>query len=101
MVYLYPHTKTAGQYCWLKKQAVVEEPGKTHWPRIKVTLVHQGQDITSFPHKDDVRLRPAPKNTKAEKREGDTNQGTEASGIKVRIMPGKPIENLEGQEPLW
>jgi hypothetical protein len=89
IVYLYPHTKTAGQFCWMKKTAVIED-GKTHWPRVKVSLTHEGNEVISYPHKDDIRLRPVAATTKQEKRDGDM-VGT-VTGTKVRVMPGRVKE---------
>lgn len=87
VVYLYPHSRTAGQWCWKHKTAVVIDT--KHWPRVHVSFTHAGEEVEAYPHKDDVRLRPAPLAAKATKRQGDmTGDSTPA---KVRVMSGKDV----------
>lgn len=70
IVYLWPHTKTAGQYAWMKKTAVIIDAD--HWPRVRVSLTHNGQEVESYVHKDDIKLRP-PSVVRADRRQGDVN----------------------------
>lgn len=75
IVYLYPHTKMAGRWCWMKKQAVVED-AKTRWPLVHVTLTHEGVDYDAYPHKDDINIRPD-----AKSKQGDMGN----AGVKVEL----------------
>lgn len=97
IVYLYPNTKTAGRWCWMKKAAVVIDTKQ--WPRVHVELEHKGTTYESYPHRLDVMLRPTGSTVKQEKRDGDMAGGG-ISGVKVRIMPGKikPIVLAEDEE---
>jgi hypothetical protein len=100
-VYLYPHTRTSGQYCWLRKPAVVVD-AKTHWPSVRVALTHEGNDVETLIHKDDIKLRP---DTTTKKKGGDMASGDHtlpAVGESRRLaMTTTKIENLEGQMELF
>lgn len=98
IVYLYPNTKTAGEWCWRKKTAVVVDT--QYWPRICVELEHKGKTVTTYPHREDVMLRPTGQGSaKTEKRDGDMAGGG-TPDTKVRVMPGriKPVELAENEE---
>jgi hypothetical protein len=86
IVYLYPNTKTAGQWCWRKKTAVVIDTH--HWPRVHVELEDKGQTHSSHPHRLDVMLRPTGSTVRQEKKDGDM-AGSGMAGTKVRVIPGK------------
>jgi hypothetical protein len=73
LVYLYPHTKTAGQWCWRRKPAVIIDAD--HWPRVHVCLTDGDRDIEAYIHKDDIKLKPDKVTTRG--------QGDMASGDTV------------------
>lgn len=98
IVYLYPNTKTAGEWCWRKKTAVVVHV--KHWPRVCVELTHNNETVITHPHRSDVMLRPTGGGTaKQEKRDGDMAGGG-VSDVKVRVMPGriKPLTLADDEE---
>lgn len=97
-VYLVPATKMCGQWCWMRKVAVVDGDPRRYWPIVMVTLTHQGQDIQAAIDKDNINLRPN-KTTKQEQKDGDRPGGT--SDIKVKVMPGRPVAVVEDQMELW
>ena len=102
IVYLYPHTKMAGRFCWMQKAAVIED-GKTYWPRVKVSLTHEGETHISYPHRDDIRVRPVANTTREEKKDGD--MAGSVSAAKIKVMPGRVKEIVipDGMEQgaLW
>ncbi len=99
--YLYPHTRTAGQYAWLRLPAVVVEV-KRYWPRVKVELEYQGRRIETLVHKDDIKLRPD-RSAKQEKRDGDmANSDRPEVGTSRRLaLTTAKVEEMEGQQPLF
>lgn len=88
IVYLYPNTKTAGEWAWRKKTAVVLDA--QYWPRVHVELEHKGQVHQSYVHRSDVMLRPVGGPVKQDKRAGDGQSG--GPETKVRVMPGKIVQ---------
>lgn len=87
IVYLTPHTRTAGQYCWMKKAAAIED-AKTHWPRVQVSLTHKGEETRAYVHKDDILLNPPSRTTKTDVKQGDSTTGQDTA-TRVRVMPGR------------
>lgn len=101
VVYLYPHSRVAGRWCWMQKQAVVVD-SKRLWPLIHVKVTHDGQEYDAYPSRDDVRVRPSAK-PKEDKKEGD---GTSEAGRTVpasfrkraAFSPHKPLALNPGEE---
>ncbi len=101
VVYLYPHTRTAGQYAWLRLPAVVVEV-KRYWPRVKVEVECQGKQIETLVHKDDIKLRPD-WSAKQEKRDGDmANSDRPEVGTSRRLaLTTAKVAQIEGQLDLF
>lgn len=98
-VYLYPHTKMAGRWCWMHKEAVVID-AKTQWPRVKVQLEHDGNSVVAYIHKDDIKLKPV-----AKTKQGDMGDGgrVEAGTHRRLALPKDKAHNIdlkEGEEQL-
>lgn len=101
VVFLTPHTKMAGRWCWMKKEAVVID-AKTHWPRVKVSVTHDGGRVDAYVHKDDIKLKAETKTRQADMGDGGL---IEAGTHRKLALPNNPkyqIAEEDGEQlPLF
>ncbi len=74
-----------------------------HWPYLIVSWKEDGELCWEKVHRDHIRRNPAATQTKAADRQGDgvTQSTRGVKPFRVRVMPGRKIEDLEGQGELF
>lgn len=106
IVFLYPQTKQASASCHRQLAVSILKDARAHWPMLVVGWKEDGVDKWELVHRDNIRKKRATGATeKEEKRAGDQTGGGAQTGMsrwaKRGIMPGKPVEPIEGQETLF